>query len=850
MEDDDKVREAIEAAYIAVQFDTYSEFFEYAKKNGWSDEEIETQRNAFPGASGKNSETMSDSGQDTVSSTQKTGLFEDYLAHLRDLGWADSTIKSIQEYVEETYGRLAYKNDVILSQERPGYGLVVGRIQSGKTAHMLGLSFRALDTTLAHQGKAYDTVIVLSGLLEDLRKQTHQRLINTKVRGVKFLPDGSDFSSSNESAKSELLESLEDELPTMLVIKKNHKVLEALIEYFEDDEIRTYAEDRKVLIIDDECDHASVDSTHSEVDNSVSNTNITATNQAVRKLIQVLSYTNPVLWYVGYTATPYSNLLMDPDPYDSAKNALGLSLFPRDVIHCLPKPDGHYDNDFFFGKEKHQPQIVKFQTPEEDGAAERKHLRDLIHMHVLTKLLRESHLEAKNKEKGKSTAENNRIWKHSTMIHTEVETQAHYRMANLVSTILEEEIAKHEVQLVASLENICKRHYSDLFEKAEKKIESITASKFIDLKRYFTEITVVKLNAESDDPEDEYEYPQELNYSDGKVCSHIVVGGQKLARGLTIEDLVLVWFDRTPATPNYDTLLQMARWCGYRGSFLELMKLFMSEESILHFSLIAKVERRLRRDLLLFDKTTNPLEEVQWIREYKGMRISARASPNAYENSNPSDASFIDPENHIAHLHSTGDSIEEKNIQFNIFEAFENMYIQHEDETVRSSVNPDFFIWEADYSELREFIVNYKNGYTYANSTRKYLRNLLIEFESNTEISSTWSVALFSPKSGNTYEDFVMSELGMKTPKEILLNHPINADKVDFEPGLTTREKPLLVIYLENSSQEIHGIPIYLDNGYPTVMMSFYLPEEGLSPSFVEFCRPSASTIQRGDEEE
>ena len=102
MEDDDKVREAIEAAYIAVQFDTFSEFFEYAKKNGWSDEEIETQRNAFPGASGKNSETMSDSGQDTVSSTQKTGLFEDYLAHLRDLGWADSTRKSIQENVEET----------------------------------------------------------------------------------------------------------------------------------------------------------------------------------------------------------------------------------------------------------------------------------------------------------------------------------------------------------------------------------------------------------------------------------------------------------------------------------------------------------------------------------------------------------------------------------------------------------------------------------------------------------------------------------------------------------------------------------------------------------------------------
>ena len=847
---DDEVRNTIEAAHIAVQFDTFSDFIEFAKKNGWSEEEIEIQKKAFPGASDESNDILEISEEDSVSSPPQSGLLEDYLAHLRNLEWADSTIKSIRENVEETYERLSYKNDVILSQDRSGYGLVVGRIQSGKTAHMLGLSFRAMDTTLAHQGHAYDTVIILSGLLEDLRKQTHERVIKTKVGGVKFLPDGSDFSSSNTSAKSELLESLEDEMPTMLIIKKNHKVLEALIEYFEDDEIQTYAEDRKVLIIDDECDHASVDSTHSEVDSSASNTNITATNRAVRKLIEVLSYTNPVLWYVGYTATPYSNLLMDPDPHASAKSELGLSLFPRDVIHCLPKPDGHYDNDFFFGKKEHQRQIVKFQTPEQDGAAERKHLRDLIHLHVVTKLLRESRLEAKNVENEKSTPENNKIWKHSTMIHTEVETQAHYRMANLVSTILEEEIAKHEPQLVASLKTACKKHYEELSEQLEKKLESITASEFIDLKRYFTEITVVKLNAESDDPEDEYEYPQELNYSDGKVCSHIVVGGQKLARGLTIEDLVLVWFDRTPATPNYDTLLQMARWCGYRGSFVDLMRLFMSEESILHFTLIAKVERRLRKDLLLFNKTTNPLEEVQWIREYKGMRISARASPNAYENSNPSDVSFIDPENHTAHLHSTGDPSEERNIQFNIFEAFEDMYIQHEDETVQSSLNPDFLLWEADYSELKQFVEIYKDGYTYANSTRTYLQNLLIEFESNSEISSTWSVALFNPKSGTMFGDFMMSELGMKTPKEILLSHPVNADKVDFESGITARERPLLVIYLENSSQDIHGIPIYLDNGYPTVMLSFYLPEEGLSPSFVEFCRPGASTIQRGDEEE
>ena len=848
--DESQVRKAIEAASIAMGFDTFPDFVDYAKMNGWSDEDIETQRSAFPGASTIITEPLEDTYTEAVNPAQNAGVFAEYLNHLRGLNWAESTVSNIQLNVEETYERLAFKNDTIVSQHRPGYGLVVGRIQSGKTAHMLGVSFRALDSSLSHQGIAYDTVIILSGLLEDLRKQTHHRLNKTGITGVEFLPDGSDFSSSNASAKSELLKRLEDEAPTVLVIKKNHKVLEALIEYFEDDEIQTYAEDRKVLIIDDECDHASVDSTHSEVDGSTSNANITATNRAVRRLLQVLSYTNPVLWYLGYTATPYSNLLMDPDPYDSAKNTLGLGLFPRDMIHCLPKPDGHYDNEFFFGKEIPAQQIVKFQAPEEGGAAERMHIRKLIHLHVLAKLLREVDVEARLNEKGIQPTGDILIQRHSTMIHTEVETQSHFRMAKLVSNILEEEIAKSEHQLVESLYDVCNDHYREIFDQAERKIQRIMQSDVLDLKRYFTEITVVKLNAESDDPDEEYEYPKELNYSDDKNCSHIVVGGQKLARGLTIEDLVLVWFDRTPATPNYDTLLQMARWCGYRGSFVHLMRLFMSEESILHFSLIAKVERRLRKDLLLFDKTTNPLDEVQWIREYKGMRISARASPNAYENSNPSDVSFIEPEFHTAHLHSTNDPQEEEDVQFQILEAFEDLYIQFEDEVVRSSINSDFVLWQADYADIRELVETYMNGYTYPNPTRKYLQKLLIEFDSNTEISSTWNIGLYSPPTGTTHNGFTMSELGIRTPKEILLNHPINADKIDFEPGITLREHPLLVIYLENSAQEIHGIPVYLNHGYPSVMMSVYLPETGLSPSFVEFCRPGASVIPSGDEEE
>ena len=164
--DDNQVRKAIEAASIAMRFDTFPDFVDFAKMNGWSDEEIQTQKDAFPGASTTITEPPEDTGTEPLIPAQGEGLFAEYLDHLRGLNWAESTLSSIQESVEETYERLSFKNDIIASEDRPGYGLVVGRIQSGKTAHMLGVSFRALDSSLSHQGRAYDTVIILSGLLK------------------------------------------------------------------------------------------------------------------------------------------------------------------------------------------------------------------------------------------------------------------------------------------------------------------------------------------------------------------------------------------------------------------------------------------------------------------------------------------------------------------------------------------------------------------------------------------------------------------------------------------------------------------------------------------------------------
>ena len=849
--DSDDIGQHIDRSYESMNmtFETAEELIEYAKKEEWGQDVIESAlRTRFP-----NYETPATLNGGNISSAvvqnpaKREELFNKYLEHLKSQNWGSSTIKNIKINVEETYLRMQTKNPLISKEKRAGYGLVVGRIQSGKTAHMLGLSFRAIDTTLSHTKYPYDTVIILSGLLEDLRKQTFQRLTNTGIDNVKFLPEKNDFSDNNDAVKKELDDSLEDDEPIILVIKKNHIVVEALIDYFADDELVNQLKERRVLIIDDECDHASIDSTHTETQEKAEK-EITATNRAVRGLIKSLNSSKPITWYIGYTATPYSNLLLDPEPEYIASDDYGPSLFPRDMIHCLPKPTGHSDNEYFFSK-KGDFHIIKFESPEFDSGVEREHLRKLINLHVLTKLIREQTLIEKPRDEEEENIDIKKM-KHSTMIHTEVETEQHSRIAKIVSELKDELSETNDDALFTQLDVLVDKYYPQFKSQYDERKQSIEASKYMYLRRYYSKIDIVKLNAEKDEEDEEYRYPQALNYQAGVGFSHIVIGGQKLARGLTIEDLVLVWFDRTPKTPNYDTLLQMARWCGYRGTFLPLVRIFMGEDTILNFSLIAEVERRLRADLLKFTKDTDPLKEVQWIREYKGMRISARASPNATPNENSSAKKLLDPEFHISNLHVRTHKPELKTIQFGIYTKFETLHDDFEDEFSTSTLDDRFTFARIPWKEIEPLIKFYLEKYQKSHKSKKFLKNLLVEIGSSDLLSDEWNVGLFQPKEGDIQDQFTLSELGFKTPEENLIKIPKQASKIDYKPGQTSRELPLVCVYLENPSQTQSGIPIYDNNGEPIVMLSFYLPEKALGKTFEEWARPGAPDKNESAEEE
>ena len=794
-------------SHIAQGVESPEELLEISKSRGWTEDQLESaQKERF--------------GHSTVVEKEqsKLGLFSQY-CDIISADWGKEVSESIEENVRETYERLNWKNEGISQENRSGYGLVVGRIQSGKTAHIIGLSMLALDTIENQRHQEYNTIIILSGLIEDLRKQTFGRISKLGMSDIRIFPKKADFAEKNLQAKEELLDALCKVEPCILVVKKNHKVIEAILEYLDQPEIRMQLPERRILLIDDECDHASVDSGHAE--SNEDRDEVTATNRAVRRLILSLQDSKQTPWYIGYTATPYSNLLMHPEPEFIQIADLGPSLFPRDMIHLLPNPEGHHDNEFFFNGTG-APYIQEKEIPAVGGSEERQHLRLMLVLHVASKILRDS---------------SGTVKAHTTMIHTDTETGEHTRIAEIIRQIKEDEF--DDIGDSEALELIIKagkEYYPEKLDLLKTECEEIIQSKYLSLKRFFIDTDIVLLNADPEKGQLEHPYPSELDYDDEYEISIIVIGGHKLSRGLTLEGLTISWFARVSEQPNYDTLLQMARWCGYRSDFLDLIRIFMNEDTIQHYQFITEVERRLRIDLKKFTKHTNPLDEIQWIRQYHGMSISGKLPDNLTQN--PSSNLAILSEFILDELPDNFSNEESNIIQRRIFEAFEELRFFHGGEFRQGQ--GEFEVADTSYSRIRDFIQTYADQYGKKPESKKHIDSLIQEISENEELQGQWSLSIHSPGVGVSHPecDLNMSQLGFKRGNKNFISQPETTAVSDLPIGTSTRVRPMLCIFVEDPSVNIAGIPTYNNNAIPIIIIGFFIPPESLPAAFIEIARP------------
>lgn len=486
-------------------------------------------------------------------------------------------------------------------------GMVLGYVQSGKTANFTGLIAKAADA-------GYRLIVVFSGIHNNLREQTQVRL-DKELTGVKEFESTEvfvskpkaaanwerltnstfDFSTGHTSLFSQACQSPG---PVLAVTKKNVKVMDKFIAYL----AAATPEERAnmpLLVIDDEADQASIDTNANDPD-----TDPSKTNAKIRELLELF----PRRTYIGYTATPFANVLIDVENKDD--------LYPKNFIVALPRPDEYFGSDILFRGDLADRYIRKIDdskewindpTPPEEleravreflmGCAVRtlrgdgeKPMSMLVHIdhktnvqHAVWKLL-DDHMKGLRKTLGDSIARQ----------RIKPSFEKHWEKFSANCSAIQDDLHDCRPTFNGNAMPTFKEVWDLMSDMAEK-------------------IEVLELNSSSDDS---------LDYTKRKGIKAIAVGGNKLSRGLTLEGLQVSFFLRD--SKQYDTILQMGRWFGYRSGYEDLTRVFTSHRIADSFVHLAGVELQIRAEISRYEEEgKTPKELSVMIRDHARLRVTS-----------------------------------------------------------------------------------------------------------------------------------------------------------------------------------------------------------------------------------
>lgn len=475
-------------------------------------------------------------------------------------------------------------------------GLVLGYVQSGKTTNFMSVIAKAADA-------GFRLIIVLTGITENLRQQTQDRLEEQLInpqgqRWTRLTSHESDFSGDHNAQK---LANAHDRF--IAVVKKNAHRLSALNEWISS--AGNAVENCPILVIDDEADQASIDvSSKSKTERSAIN----------RHISQLLAHNKTA--YIAYTATPFANILIDPNDTED--------LYPRDFIVTLPEPEGYFGSRKLFGRapirEEDDNDIESFDMIRDISESEVDSIRpgkdkDGIEKAVcggpaLADAIR-WFLMASAARRFRGQAD-----KHSSMlVHTSMLTDDHGALYGVVTSELnrvkkEFSSDKTRSSWADQWRNETRRVRAEHFGLEPVSFESLVP--FIN--DTIADVEIIVDNGRSEN---------RLDYQSGP-ATVIAIGGNTLSRGLTLEGLVSSYFVRRAAA--YDTLLQMGRWFGFRKGYEDLPRIWMPEELQGWFYDLATIEAELRDELAVYmDLGYSPLETQARVREHPELAITSSA---------------------------------------------------------------------------------------------------------------------------------------------------------------------------------------------------------------------------------
>ncbi len=524
-------------------------------------------------------------------------------------------------------------------------GLVVGQVQSGKTANYTGLICKAADA-------GFGLIIVLAGIHNNLRSQTQiridesflgfdtqhtrafdQRSIQIGVGDPYFgspivahsLTSSIEKGDFTQGAANALGLNFNTSEPIVAVIKKNPHVLRRIYQWLgaqanEDSELGRIIRNKSLLLIDDEADNASINISNDPERQSSINGWIT----------QILNLFGKNA-YVGYTATPFANIFIPLDDQN---------LFPRNFIKNIPAPSNYIGPEKVFGfsplEEDETSNTVlpivnrindygdfvpdRHKKDDQKPSSLPESLKRAIRCFIITCAIR--------RLRGQTTVHN------SMLIHVSRFVLWQDHIAELVSNQF-----IYYRRGIDQNDSVILNEFKTTFEQDENGYKSfVTVSQQILDSELKTLDSQTQVHLWSDvlehlnDSASRIEVKsihggsgEALDYFDHKNgLSVIAVGGNKLSRGLTLEGLSVSYYLR--ASRMYDTLMQMGRWFGYRGGYVDLCRLFTSRELNEWFCHITQASEELREE---FDYMTDvagstPEQYALKVRTHPGvLQISA-----------------------------------------------------------------------------------------------------------------------------------------------------------------------------------------------------------------------------------
>jgi hypothetical protein len=462
-------------------------------------------------------------------------------------------------------------------------GMVVGHVQSGKTANYIGLISKSADS-------GYRVIIVLAGMLNALRNQTQERLdsgfigraTDTKQKtGVGVLA-GTRMPAYFTTVTGDFNKAVANQIgveighlkePVLLVIKKNKNTLNNLVEWLKYNNPHNL-KDHPMLLIDDEADYASINTRKEDED-------VTAINQGIRQLLKLFDRSS----YVGYTATPFANVFIDPD---SETEMLGDDLFPRDFIISLDPPTNYVGPSSIFPDDAKSDTVVEIEDYQDVLPTNHKKdwnpgrlpesLKDAVRTFVLVKAIRSL--------RGQGNRHN------SMMVNVTRFTSVQTSLRLLLDQYLKEELIPGIVNYYALNEEEATKNRElamlrDRWRTAYPQSGYSWKQVQSKLKEAITSIGVIEVNSASSAAKLDY---SSRNYPNGR--SVIAIGGLSLSRGLTLEGLSVSYFLRNSIM--YDTLMQMGRWFGYRDGYSDLCRIYMTHEAASWYAYISVAMEELR----------------------------------------------------------------------------------------------------------------------------------------------------------------------------------------------------------------------------------------------------------------